>query len=290
MICPNCGKETSPHEVCDICGKPTEFANRMDNLSVGSSANQIHRTKEDDSICKNSQRASTQVVYYTPNKKSWLPWVVVLVVLLAVNLVTEEINHLFLVHKIENINASDISAVSQMETMVDESVVDQEQDMPSEVANSTINSEEETEGMELIDNTILEECTESSDEEYPQIIEEQNVSADSQYDLNATTGRQNVCAVYFDFNVEGDIPAVVNLLRLPSPIFEGEQIPAPFDSATDEYTIEDNAGLWGFLEWNTRKDGSGLSFDVGELVDISLSEPITLYAQWKLVSDIGNSE
>ena len=40
-----------------------------------------------------------------------------------------------------------------------------------------------------------------------------------------------------------------------------------------------------FIEWNTRRDGSGTSFREDSAFDMDIENDITLYAQWIVIED-----
>ena len=65
----------------------------------------------------------------------------------------------------------------------------------------------------------------------------------------------------------------------------GEPLPEPFSADSDDYVLTVGAASFRFVEWNTEKDGSGMSADIGDIVTLPLSESITLYAQWDVIAD-----
>jgi hypothetical protein len=86
-----------------------------------------------------------------------------------------------------------------------------------------------------------------------------------------------VAAICFDSN----LPEDVKLQEAPQ--MPGE-IEKPDGQAVQLPGVDQVPGL-RFVEWNTRRDGSGTSFQKDSAFDMDIEKDITLYAQWIVIED-----
>lgn len=81
--------------------------------------------------------------------------------------------------------------------------------------------------------------------------------------------------ILFDVNATVHMKLFGCIPTTPQPITLGQQAPPlSIDPDDDRYA-------WSFTGWNTKPDGTGIAVPVGLVIDLPLSESITLYAQWE---------
>lgn len=253
MICPNCGNETRNRKNCDVCGQLTEFANRMDCLSVGSSRNPLQTTS--------SHKDGKQVEL---GKNSRLRWSTAMIVLLAVLVVAEGMCLIFLTYKHGGMNDTELNPTMQEST---------------ECVESRENTEMEAREFTtpITEGTAPAISTEEINQGVVPKEENPNIFGDQM---------QASAELRFDLNLGKNMQLISSSTEAPTSIAMGEPLPDPFSADNDDYILTVGAASFRFVEWNTEKDGSGMSADIGDIVTLPLSESITLYAQWDVIADV----
>lgn len=253
MICPNCGNETHKRKNCEICGRSTEFINRMNYLSVGSSRNPLQAASS------HKDHPSVEI-----EKNSRFRWFTALVVLLAVLVAVESVCLIFLMCKDGSENYPETNSAIQQSTEYFESfdiTETEEREFTTPITEGTAPSI----STEEINQDVVQK------EENPNIFGDQmQVSAELRFDLNLSENMQ----------------LISDSIEAPASVVIGEPLPEPFSADKDDYILTAGATSFRFVEWNTEKDGSGMSADIGDIVTLPLSESITLYAQWDVIADV----
>lgn len=263
MICPHCGKQTANASLCEHCGCSTEFAVRTNYQSVGTSSNEISCPP-----VQNAEPDQNHQPGYCPYQEQrvrsrLVPWLFGTVVLLLVTCIVATIAFSWLLKKVDKLTEQ-ISSVQHF------TVEEDTREIPTTIAFSDT-LQEETEAIASIAEGINEGNTTDQESEELTVLETGDTEANEE-----TIPEEKKILISFDVNPLAQMELFDLSPETPEAISVKQEMPFLCD-VTDPF----HGSTWYFTEWNTKPDGTGLSIRLGQIIDLPLSESITLFAQWE---------
>lgn len=94
--------------------------------------------------------------------------------------------------------------------------------------------------------------------------------------------KENTGTITYNANSTGESTDIIKNLPSPGTKYYTKTYTIPTTKPTRTYNTED----WAFMEWNTAADGSGTTYQPGQVLPANNSNSLTLYAIWKKTFNI----
>lgn len=248
MICPHCGKQTLDHERCDSCGNSTDFAKRANFQSVGTSDNEIILPGY-----QHSSRIPAEAIRGNASPDE-----------------TNQQDNSCMSSSKSNDTAEDKNWRSKYRTKACTNSL-----LCCVIVILAVMSIASGYAFQQILNRVDSISNEIATHRCCDLIEEA-ANVESMIPINdSTSGDENGKTLLF---LEANLTDQMGEpdINFPECVSIAEQLPV-----LDDISETETALVWHFTGWNTQPDGTGINIPYGQVLELPLSEDVTLYAQWE---------